>query len=171
MTREVADIPNPNRVLMTQGTRPFAQRVAKLLPARWHTFFGSADEMPEVLLGTGNYLRIPKWSSPTYAHEMLKICLDLEVDTLFPLGTGELQLLAASMQLFGEYGIDLWAPDVADLEEMVIMENPPRALPLLVLRAGIPIDDTMAEQQYGSLSGVFTLSDDGQQLALCCMPD
>lgn len=161
-----------SKVLITQGTRPFAQRVAKqMLPAGSIVLFGSADEMPAVLLNTGNYLHITHPKTPAFAHEMLKICLDHVVDVLIPLGRDELFPLAEARQLFAEYGISIWLPDVADLAELTIIENPPRQLPLLLLRDGIPVTDTVNRQQYGSLSGIFSVSDEGDELALCCIAD
>ena len=161
-----------SKVLITQGTRPFAQRVAKqLLPPEANVLFGSADEVPAVLLNTGNYLRITHPKMPAFAHEMLKICLDHVVDVLIPLGRDELFPLAEARQLFAEYGIAIWLPDVVDLAELTIIENPPRQLPLLLLRDGVPVADTIDAQQYGSLSGIFSVSDEGGELALCCIVD
>ena len=47
-------------VLITQGMRPFAQRVGKLLQTRYAVRFGSADEVPRVLLQTGKYVGLPR---------------------------------------------------------------------------------------------------------------
>lgn len=158
-------------VLITKGTRPLAQRVAKLLPAGPRILFGSSDEVPDVLLRTGNYLRIPRADAAAFVHEVLKICLDREVATLIPLGADELYPMAEARLLFDEYGIAVCVPEKARLTDLVVIENPPRQLPLLVLHDGRPIHDADGAGQYDGLSGVFTPSDSGDEWALCCIAD
>ncbi|WP_257669066.1 hypothetical protein [Parapedobacter tibetensis] len=161
-----------SKVLITQGTRPFAQRVARELSSpKQQVLFGSADEVPDVLLRTGNYLRIPHPSMPVFVHELLKICLDSEVDILIPMGKNELYPLAKARPLFAEYGVEVWVPDVADLAGLVIIESPPRKLPLLVVSDGVVVTGPEAGKRHGTLSGVFIPSDSGDEMALCCIAD
>lgn len=159
------------KVLITQGTRPFAQRVAKLLPAQQTVLFCAADEMPDVLLRAGNYFKAPRADTPAYVHEMLKVCLDNEIGTLIPLGENELYLMAGARPLFLEYGIAVWIPEAVDLAELAIIANPPRQLPLLVLYNGVAIAGDHESERYDALSGIFTRSDSGDELALCCIAD
>lgn len=142
------------KVLITYGTRPLAQRVARLLPAGQPVVFGSADEVPEVLLRTGNYLSIPRSAAPAFVHEVLKVCLDRAVTTLVPLGANECYPMAEAKPLFAEYGIAVAVPDLTELESLVIIENPPRQLPLTLFP-----------------NGIFTPSDSGDEWALCCIAD
>lgn len=158
-------------VLITQGTRPFAQRVGKLLPDGPRVLFGSSDEVPDVLVQTGNYLQFPKAGSPAFVHRVLKICLDMEVETLLPLGANELYPMAEARQLFAEYGIDVWVPTIPQLAGLPVLENPPRQLPLMVLRNGTVLNRDGNSNRYDTLSGVFTPSDAGDELALCCIGD
>src|SRR3546814_15602118 len=97
-----------NRVLITQGTRPFAQRVGKLLQTHYKVQFGSADEVPQVLLQTGNYIQFPGVDTAAFEHELLRSCLDNRIDVVIPLGAKEIDLLARAQQLFAEYGIAVW---------------------------------------------------------------
>lgn len=157
-------------VLITQGTRPFAQRVAKLLPAVQTVLF-CADELPVVLLRVGNYFKAPSTDTPAFVHEMLKLCLDNDVDTLIPLGKHELYAMAEARQLFSEYDIAIWVPEVADLTALPVIENPPRQLPLLLLHNGTAITPALYGGHFDTLSGVFTPSDSGDELALCCIAD
>ncbi len=160
-----------HKVLITQGTRPFAQRIARLLFTESTVLFGTADEVPAVLLQTGNYLRIASPNRPTFIHEMLKACLDNEVDVLIPLGKNELYPLAEAKQLFAEYGVTVWVPDTADLQELTIIENPPKQFALLALQGGVAVADPQHVQRYGSLSGIFVPSDSGEEMALCCVAE
>ncbi|SFC20312.1 hypothetical protein SAMN05421747_10665 [Parapedobacter composti] len=156
------------KVLVTQGMCPLAQRVARLLPAAT-VLFGSADDLPEVLLRTGNYLKLPQPDNPAFVHEVLKRCLDSEVQLLIPLGLDELYPLAAVRPLFSEYGIAIGVPTPMELDNLVVVQNPPKAHPLLILQDGRELAAGAGGTSHGALSGVFTPLDSGEGLALCCV--
>lgn len=158
-------------VLITQGTRPFAQRVAKFLQAQHMVLFGSAEEFPEVLLRSGNYLRIPAVTAPVFVHEILKVCLDNGIETLIPLGEHELYPMAKARQLFSEYGISVWIPEETELQSLAVIKNPPKQLPLLLLCDGRALSEPHGNELHGTLSGVFTARAPGGGLALCCIAD
>lgn len=159
-----------NNVLITQGMRPFAQRVAKRLPNTYNPLFASAEDVPYVLINGGNFLKIPDADTAAFIHEVLKRCLDREISTVIPLGIQELYPMAEARQLFSEYGIDVWVPNVTALAELPIIENPPKQLPLIVLSEGHDIGGGNVDLRFHDLSGVFTPSDAGEELALCCIP-
>lgn len=159
------------RILITYGTRPLAQRIGRLLPAPDRIRYGTCESIPQVLLHTGKYLGISHGASPAYAHEMLKHCLDHNVSLLLPLGMVEIGPLAAAKPLFAEYGIRVLIPDLSVLEEMPVMENPGSQVNIDLLADGISL---LGKGSEGSpaLSGVFT---DGTEAmakpALCCLTD
>lgn len=142
------------RILITHGTRPFAQRVGQLLQDRYTVQFGSSEAMPQVLVETGNYLVLPGAGTPAFEHELLKACLDNRIDVLLPLGEREIQLLSRAQQLFAEYGIDIRVPDAVDSGAMNLIRNPERRFPLRILD-----------------QGVFTQLAPTSELALCCIAD
>lgn len=159
------------RVLITQGTRPFAQRVGKLLPSPYQVRFGSADEIPQVLLQTGHYIQFPGVDTAAFEHELLRACLDNGIEVVIPLGEQEIDLLARAKQLFAEYGIAIWMPDAAHPGELVLVSNPERHLPLVVLDRGVVVSEGQQGEQPGTLSGVFTRRISTEALALCCITD
>ncbi len=159
-----------SRVLITQGTRPFAQRLGKLLQAEHTVQFGSAEEIPFVLLQTGRYVQFPGISTGAFEHGLLRICLDNSIDVLIPLGEEEIDLLVRAKQLFAEYGIAIWGPDAADPGQLTLIKNPGRHLPLLVFDHGIAVVGETGSEQPSTLSGVFTPLASGE-LALCCIAD
>lgn len=160
-----------NKVLITQGMRPFAQRVAKLLPVTYTLLFGSAEDVPNILIDNGNFVRIPHANTPIFIHEVIKKCLDREISVVIPLGVEELYPLAKGRPLFSEYGIEIWVPDVNVLANLSVVENPPKQLTLIVLAEGRSIPDGNADKRFEGLSGVFTPSDSDDELALCCIAD
>lgn len=160
-----------NNVLITHGIRPFAQRIARTLPEAYRPFFGSAEDIPSVLLNRDNFLRIPQVNEPVFIHEVLKRCLDNGIVSVIPLGIDELYPLAEARPLFSEYGIEIWVPDVTALAELPVIPNPSKQLPLVLLCDGMAITDGNRDRRFEGLSGVFTPSDSGDELALCCIAD
>lgn len=147
-------------VLITSGTSAFSQRVAKMLPNCRH-FFADSSAIPAPLLNTGKYKSIPNAEKNTYVHEVLKVCLDLAIDMLIPLGKDEILPLANSEMLFTEYGVTLLLPPVELLEDFSIVVNPSRSdYPEVFINAK---DD----QHYPS-KGVFVM-DETKGLLLCCV--
>ncbi|MFB2121409.1 hypothetical protein [Parapedobacter sp. 2B3] len=160
-----------SRVLITQGTRPFAQRVGRLLQASYTVQFGSADEVPAVLLHTGNYFQLPAINAPAFEHELLRTCMDNGIDTLIPLGEKEIRLLVRTQELFAEYGIAIWIPDVALFGELDVISHPDRRCPLVVLNRGMAVAGGQQHAYPDTLSGVFAELGPTDGLALCCVAD
>lgn len=68
---------------------------------------GDYLDLPEVMLKTGKMIRLPNPESVSYTHEMLTLCLDKNIDSVYPLRAGEAKLLKESEQLFNEYNITI----------------------------------------------------------------
>ena len=68
---------------------------------------GDYLELPELMLKTGKMLRLPNPDTASYTHQMLSLCLDKDIDIIYPLREQELQLLLTSDQLFKEYNISI----------------------------------------------------------------
>ncbi|MBP3943084.1 hypothetical protein J5U18_05835 [Sphingobacteriaceae bacterium WQ 2009] len=152
-------------ILLTFGTRAFAQRIAKMLTAEFNVFFASAEEIPTVLLAAGNYLKIPAGLLPTYAHELLKIALDKKIDYILPLGMHEIRTLADASILFEEYGIQVLSPHRDTLEDQVFLEEPMREIPTSLVSQG---RDLLTGQQLtdATISGLVIASDEGAAYAV-----
>ena len=158
-------------ILITHGTRPLAQRLARQLPEGKEVLFGAADEMSDVLLRTGHYVRLPGAKSPAFAHEMLKICLDYGVSLLLPLGREEQLALLEAKILFEEYGIAVLLPEKSVFDVVPRFEDPSVGLPFLILEKGRLVGQyhERYEGTDAGFSGVFVQSDSGQELAFCAI--
>lgn len=155
------------KILITFGTRPLAMRIAKRLGSDFEVIYASSEDIPELLLKSGNYAKIPKGLLPTFAHEVLKLSLDRQVNYVLPLGGFELEPLSEAKVLFEEYQISVLVPDKDLLETIPVMENPPADLPYKLLVNGRSLlDSTILER---SLDGLFVTSDSGEDLALICV--
>lgn len=155
------------KILITFGTRPLAMRIAKKLAGKFEVLYASSEEIPELLLKSGNYESIPKGLLPTFAHEVLKLSLDQQVDYVLPLGVFELEPLAEAKVLFEEYQIAVLVPDKDMLGTFPIIENPPAELPYILLSKGNNLlEDDVAEN---TLDGLLVRSDSEEDFALVCV--
>lgn len=150
------------KILITYGTRPLAQRVANLLKNKYEVLFASSEEVPSFLRNT--YPQIPTGVNPTFAHEILKYCLDNQIDYILPLGYSELESLAESKLLFEEYDIQPLVPNLADLPLYFVIENPGSEVPIRVYSKG----QSLTDEQSLSLpaTGLLLLSDNQEELAI-----
>src|SRR5690606_12037450 len=148
-------------ILITYGTRPLAQRVGRLLSSRYEIAYASSEAFPDILLKQ-NYYRIPMGATPTFAHEILTLCLDDGCRMILPLGKKELQPLHEARISLEEYGIVVLLPD--NLEDCLMLESPSGEIH--VLAAG---KDMLTENQlcHDHFSGVAMLSDSSDEPILC----
>ena len=71
---------------------------------------GDYMELPELMLKTGKMIKLPSPASNSYSHLVLTLCLDRNIDIIYPLRKEEQMLLKESEQLFEEYGIAIKIP-------------------------------------------------------------
>ncbi len=153
-------------ILITYGTRALAQRVAKLLEDRFQIFFASSEEIPQLLLKSAHYLKIPAALLPTYAHELLKISLDHEIDYILPLGRTEISTLMESEVLFEEYNVTILAPKREVLAEIPAFEDPDRNMRVMLLENSLDLLTDSKINIPADLSGLVISSDEGEEYAL-----
>lgn len=155
------------KILITFGTRPLAMRIAKKIAGNFEVLYASSEEIPELLLKSGNYVSIPKGLLPTFAHEVLKLSLDQQVDYVLPLGGFELEALAEAKVLFDEYQIAVLVPDKDILDSFPVIENPPADLPFVLLSKG---NDLLGDDVHErTLDGLMVRSDSEEDFALVCV--
>ncbi|GAC1311071.1 MAG: hypothetical protein NVSMB24_29690 [Mucilaginibacter sp.] len=94
------------KTLITAATSGEAQRLKNKLEAD-AVILGDYLQLPEFMLKTGNIIRLPDPKSIAYTHEMLALCLDKEIQTIYPLTEQEKILLKEAEQLFQEYDITI----------------------------------------------------------------
>ncbi len=92
--------------LITSATSARAYQLKNQL-SQLHVFFGDYQDLPEVMVKSGQMLQLPAPHSPAYMHEMLTLCLDKQIDQVHVLNANEVSLLKEAEKLFNEYGIEL----------------------------------------------------------------
>jgi len=91
--------------LVTGATTAMAYKVKNGL-ATENIILGDYAELPSTMLSK-TMIQLPNPASASYAHEMLALCLDREIDHVYPLKMEEQSQLNLAKQLFVEYGITI----------------------------------------------------------------
>ena len=68
-------------------------------------YLGDYQALPDVMIASGKMLKLPDPANSTYIHEILALCLDKDIISMYPLRQTEQQLLKEAVLLFNEYGI------------------------------------------------------------------
>jgi hypothetical protein len=92
--------------LITGASLAKAYRLKNILPAT-DIVLGDYLDLPEVMVKSGQMIKLPNPQSEAYPHQMLALCLDYGFETIYVLHADEMRALAPSAQLFNEYGITL----------------------------------------------------------------
>jgi hypothetical protein len=71
---------------------------------------GDYMDLPAFMLVPGKMLRLPDPASVAYMHEMLTLCLDNNISTVYLFREPEIKLLMEAEQLFKEYNIEILIP-------------------------------------------------------------
>ena len=93
-------------ILITAAVSAEAYSLKKTLNTD-NVLLGDYQELPDVLLKAGKVIQLPNPQSSSYTHQMLTLCLDRDIDTIYTLRMQEEQLLTDARQLFAEYNINI----------------------------------------------------------------
>jgi hypothetical protein len=92
--------------LITAANSAEAQKLKNKLNST-DIILGDYLELPAFMLKLANMVTLPNPKSVSYAHEMLTLCLDKQIDTIYALREEEQTILDTAKQLFTEYGVEL----------------------------------------------------------------
>ncbi|MES2375850.1 MAG: hypothetical protein V4553_04700 [Bacteroidota bacterium] len=96
-------------VLITSALSAEAHRFKSKLNLT-NVILGDYNDVPSFMLAQGKMIKLPNPQSFSYTHEMLALCLDNGIDTVYVLDNNEATLLMESKQLFTEYNIEIQLP-------------------------------------------------------------
>ena len=112
-------------ILITAATTVQAYQVERLIGSgEIMVFLGDSAELPQFMLKNSKLIKIPAGSSPSFAHELLTICLDKEIAKVYPLRKEEVKALAEARTLFEEYGIKVMAPSLETIKSLEMRSGP-----------------------------------------------
>jgi hypothetical protein len=93
-------------ILITAANSAEAQKLKNKLNST-DIILGDYLDLPAFMLKLANMIVLPNPRSVSYAHEMLTLCLDKQIDTIYALREDEQHMLNTAKQLFTEYGIEI----------------------------------------------------------------
>lgn len=96
--------------LITAATSSSAHKIKNTLNSD-HVILGDYMDLPDFMLKPGKLIRIPSPASASYAHQMLTLCLDNDITTVYPLKADEASQLHEAALLFNEFNIQILNPD------------------------------------------------------------
>lgn len=150
------------KIIITSATHGLGLRVANMLANRFEIIEATSEALPAFM--QAKYVKIPKGVQPTFAHEMLKLALDTNAQFILPLQLAEIESLAASLLLFEEYGIQIICPTISQLQELDMLPNPTKELPLSLLSNK---KDLMSDKKVDiEINGLGVVSDLGLDFIL-----
>ena len=91
-------------ILITAANSAEAHKLKSKL-ALENIILGDYHELPAFMLAADNMITLPNPASLSYTHEMLTLCLDKRINTIYVLRQQELVALDTAKQLFKEYDI------------------------------------------------------------------
>ncbi|MDB5010695.1 MAG: hypothetical protein JWQ06_1484 [Mucilaginibacter sp.] len=97
-------------ILITAATSVSAHRLKNKLNDQ-PVLLGDHLELPAFMLASGSVISLPTPNSAAYTHEMLTLCLDNDINTVYIFRAEEALLLLEAGQLFKEYDITLIQSD------------------------------------------------------------
>lgn len=118
--------------LITAATSAQAYQLKSIIGQGQTIFLGDYLALPSLMVSSGRMIRTPDPAGPSFAHEMLTLCLDKGITVLCPLRKAELFALAETRQLFIEFDIQLIMPGL----ELMAGHFSPVDGTLLVINAG-----------------------------------
>lgn len=93
-------------ILITSANSAEAYQLKGKLNAD-QVILGDYEELPALMLKSGAMIQLPNPKSASYSHQMLTLCLDKGIQTVYPLREDEAVLLKEAEQLFKEYNINI----------------------------------------------------------------
>lgn len=94
------------KILITSATSTEAYQLKNKLNQP-DILLGDYAELPALMVKNGSMLVLPNPADASYAHKMLTLCLDKEIEKVYALQMAEFDLLNEASLLFSEYGITI----------------------------------------------------------------
>ncbi|WP_036691877.1 hypothetical protein [Pedobacter glucosidilyticus] len=150
------------KVLITAASNANAYQLAYHLPH--HEILFADTEGQKIIIPDGN--------KSSFAHELLSLCLDLDITLVFPLKLSEQKALAEAKVLFEEYGISLALPDLIQAQKIHQLKHLHSELSIpyetvvdfasfskAILALGYP-EKKIAISQYEGIGDLIIIKDD-----------
>lgn len=95
------------KILITTAASAQAYQLKAKLNGN-EVLLGDYAELPATMLKAGSMIVLPNPADASYAHKMLTLSLDNQIEAIYALQAMEFKLLGEAELLFNEYGIKLY---------------------------------------------------------------
>jgi len=147
------------KILITGGNNAKTLKLLKAFPGHF-ILFADYGDVPGMVTDNYAFTSLGELSKDSIAHILLNFCITEAVDSIIPLHHFEIEPIAKSAVLFGEYGIDVLLPPLESLNDYL---NPEKATNTdfsvfvngdCIYNSGLKSDVIFQK----SFNGVFTLN-------------
>ena len=110
------------KILITGGNNAKALKLLKAFPDHF-VLLADYAEVPSIATEKYTFVSLGKLNKDSIAHILLNFCITESVDCIIPLNDFEVESIAKSSVLFGEYGIQVLLPDANKIERYIQTGN------------------------------------------------
>ncbi|WP_343524235.1 hypothetical protein [Pedobacter sp.] len=104
------------KILITGGNHAKALKLMKAFPNHF-VLLADYGDVPGIVTENYAFSSIGVLNKDSIAHVLLNFCITEGIDCLIPLHSYEVEPIAKSAVLFGEYGIQVLLPDASSIAE------------------------------------------------------
>ncbi|MBC6110026.1 hypothetical protein ACFOG5_07345 [Pedobacter fastidiosus] len=144
------------KILITGGNNSKALKLLKAFPNHF-VLLADYGEIPIVTTDKYAFTSLGVLNKESIAHILLNFCITESIDCIIPLHDFEIQPIAKSSVLFGEYGIQVLLPEADNIDEY-FKEGNNIYSDFAVFIAGECIFSTnqdLPKTDYKDLNGIF----------------
>ncbi|KQS36928.1 hypothetical protein [Pedobacter sp. Leaf194] len=110
------------KILITGGNNAKALKLLKAFPSHF-ILFADYGDVPGMLTENYAFSSLGILNTDSLAHILLNFCITESIDSIIPLHHFEIEPIAKSAVLFGEYGIEVLLPPFEDLNRFLDSGN------------------------------------------------
>lgn len=110
------------KILITGGNNAKALKLMKAFPSHF-VLLADYGDVPGIVTENYAFTSLGKLNQDSIAHLLLNFCITEAIDCIIPLHNYEIEPLAKSAVLFGEYGIQVLTPPADSLLNYISLEK------------------------------------------------
>ncbi|WP_316803621.1 hypothetical protein [Pedobacter nototheniae] len=155
------------KILITGGNNAKTLKLLKAFPNHF-VLLADYGDVPGILTEEYGFASLGALNKESIAHILLNFCITESIDSIIPLHDYEIEPLAKSAVLFGEYGIQVLLPSLEKLDDFTNKEAVKYG-DLAVFIHGDLIFTTnkiMPENIQSDLNGIFGFNSDTKNFKL-----
>ncbi|WP_082489527.1 hypothetical protein [Pedobacter sp. Leaf176] len=148
------------KILITGGNNAKTLKLLKAFPAHF-ILFADYGDVPGMVTDNYAFTSLGELNRDSIAHILLNFCITEAIDSIIPLHHFEIEPIAKSAVLFGEYGIDVLLPPLECLNDYLNSEKISSGNFSVFVKGDCIYNSSLqSEAEFpGAFNGVFTLND------------